>query len=95
MTTMRQRFYDVAREALDENERVAVVTAQIGNEAIGEHPRHSRHADGKTGVGWSGQKCCNSVVEGATESAPAFEPPGELHACVADLNRRGTWSQRC
>jgi transketolase len=40
MTTMRQRFYDVAREALDENERVALVTAQIGNEAIGEHPRH-------------------------------------------------------
>jgi transketolase len=40
MTTMRERFYDVAREALDEDEHVAVVTAQIGNEAIGEHPRH-------------------------------------------------------
>ena len=40
MTTMRERFYDLAREALDEDERVAVVTAQIGNEAIGEHPRH-------------------------------------------------------
>jgi transketolase len=40
MTTMRQRFYDLAREALDEDERVAVVTAQIGTEAIGEHPRH-------------------------------------------------------
>jgi len=38
--TMRQRFYERAREALDENERVAVVTAQIGTEAIGEHPRH-------------------------------------------------------
>ena len=37
---MRQRFYERAREALDENERVAVVTAQIGTEAIGEHPRH-------------------------------------------------------
>ena len=40
MTTMRQRFYELAREALDEDERVAVVTAQIGTEAIGEHPRH-------------------------------------------------------
>ncbi len=40
MTTMRERFYELAREALDEDERVAVVTAQIGNEAIGEHPRH-------------------------------------------------------
>jgi transketolase len=40
MTTMRERFYDLARAALDEDERVAVVTAQIGNEAIGEHPRH-------------------------------------------------------
>ena len=26
MTTMRERFYDLAREALDEDERVAVVT---------------------------------------------------------------------
>jgi transketolase len=40
MTTMRERFYELAREALDEDERVAIVTAQIGNEAIGEHPRH-------------------------------------------------------
>lgn len=40
MTTMRQRFYDVVREALDEDERVAAVTAQIGNDLIGEHPRH-------------------------------------------------------
>ena len=40
MTTLRQRFYEVAREALDEDERVAVVTAQIGTDAIGEHPRH-------------------------------------------------------
>ena len=40
MTAMRERFYELAREALDQDERVAVVTAQIGNEAIGEHPRH-------------------------------------------------------
>lgn len=40
MTTMRQRFYDVVREALDEDERVAVVTAQIGTDVIGDHPRH-------------------------------------------------------
>jgi transketolase len=40
MTTMRQRFYDLTREALDEDERVAVVTAQIGEDAIGDHPRH-------------------------------------------------------
>ena len=40
MTTMRQRFYEFAREALDEDERVAVVTAQIGADAFGEHPRH-------------------------------------------------------
>jgi transketolase len=40
MTTMRQRFYELAREALDEDERVAVVTAQIGTDAIGVHPRH-------------------------------------------------------
>jgi transketolase len=37
---MRQRFYEIAREALDEDERVAVVTAQIGNDSVGEHPRH-------------------------------------------------------
>ena len=40
MTTMRERFYELTRQALEEDERVAVVTAQIGNEAIGEHPRH-------------------------------------------------------
>jgi transketolase len=40
MTTMRERFYDLARAALDEDEQVAVVTAQIGTDAIGEHPRH-------------------------------------------------------
>jgi transketolase len=40
MTGMRERFYDLAREALDEDERVAVVTAQIGTDSIGEHPRH-------------------------------------------------------
>jgi transketolase len=40
MTTMRQRFYDLAREALAADERVAVVTAQIGTDAIGDHPRH-------------------------------------------------------
>ncbi|MGZ4353531.1 MAG: transketolase family protein, partial [Gaiellaceae bacterium] len=37
---MRERFYELAREALDEDERVAVVTAQIGTDSIGEHPRH-------------------------------------------------------
>ncbi|HUJ56132.1 MAG TPA: hypothetical protein VLW49_09125 [Gaiellaceae bacterium] len=37
---MRERFYELAREALDEDERVALVTAQIGTAAIGEHPRH-------------------------------------------------------
>ena len=40
MTDMRERFYELTREALDENDRVAVVTAQIGNDSIGEHPRH-------------------------------------------------------
>ena len=40
MTTMRERFYELVREALIEDERVAVVTAQIGTDAIGEHPRH-------------------------------------------------------
>jgi len=40
VTGMRERFYDVVREALDEDDRVAVVTAQIGNDSIGEHPRH-------------------------------------------------------
>ena len=40
MTAMRERFYELAREALTENERVAVVTAQIGTDSIGDHPRH-------------------------------------------------------
>jgi transketolase len=40
MTAMRERFYEIAREALDENARVAVVTAQIGADAFGGHPRH-------------------------------------------------------
>jgi transketolase len=40
MTDMRERFYELVREALDEDERVAVVTAQIGTDSIGEHPRH-------------------------------------------------------
>lgn len=40
MTGMRDRFYDLVREALDEDARVAVVTAQIGADSIGEHPRH-------------------------------------------------------
>jgi transketolase len=40
MTAMRERFYELARQSLDENERVAVVTAQIGNDSIGDHPRH-------------------------------------------------------
>ena len=40
MTDMRERFYDLVREALEEDERIAVVTAQIGNDSIGEHPRH-------------------------------------------------------
>jgi transketolase len=40
VTTMRERFYELAREALEEDQRIAVVTAQIGTEAIGDHPRH-------------------------------------------------------
>jgi transketolase len=40
VTAMRERFYELAREALDEDERVAVVTAQIGTDSIGDHPRH-------------------------------------------------------
>jgi transketolase len=40
MTAMRERFYELAREALDEDERVAVVTAQIGADSLGDHPRH-------------------------------------------------------
>ncbi len=37
---MREQFYELAREALDEDERIAVVTAQIGTDSIGKHPRH-------------------------------------------------------
>jgi transketolase len=40
MTAMRERFYELAREALDEDERVAVVTAQIGADSFGGHPHH-------------------------------------------------------
>ena len=40
MTAMRERFYELAREALDDDERVAVVTAQIGEDSVGAHPRH-------------------------------------------------------
>jgi transketolase len=40
VTSMRERFYQLAREALDADERVAVVTAQIGTDSIGDHPRH-------------------------------------------------------
>jgi transketolase len=38
--TMRQRFYELAAEALAEDERVALVTADIG---VAELPRHPRH----------------------------------------------------
>ena len=38
--TMRERFYDVARAALDEEPRLAVVTAEIGTTPLGPHPRH-------------------------------------------------------
>jgi transketolase len=37
--TMRERFYELATEALWENERVAVVLADIGAAKIPEHPR--------------------------------------------------------
>jgi len=37
---MRQRFYELLREALDEDERVVAVTAEIGTAQIGSHPRH-------------------------------------------------------
>jgi transketolase len=37
---MRARFYELARAALEDDERVAVVTAEIGSGAIGPHPRH-------------------------------------------------------
>lgn len=38
--TMRDRFYELARAALHDDDRVAVVTAEIGSEALGSHPRH-------------------------------------------------------
>ena len=38
--TMRERFYEVARAALDEEPRLAVVTAEIGTTPLGPHPRH-------------------------------------------------------
>jgi len=37
---MRQRFYEILREELDANERLAAVTAEIGVATIGSHPRH-------------------------------------------------------
>ena len=37
---MRQRFYEILREELDANERLAAVTAEIGTATIGPHPRH-------------------------------------------------------
>lgn len=38
--TMRERFYEVARAALDEEPRLAVVTAEIGTTPLGPHARH-------------------------------------------------------
>jgi transketolase len=37
---MRARFYELARAALRDDDRVAVVTAEIGSDALGPHPRH-------------------------------------------------------
>jgi transketolase len=37
---MRPRFYELLRQALDEDERVWAVTAEIGSAALGPHPRH-------------------------------------------------------
>jgi transketolase len=37
---MRQRFYEILREELDANERLAAVTAEIGSATIGPHARH-------------------------------------------------------
>jgi transketolase len=39
MTSMRQRFYDVAARALDEDPRVAIVLAEIGAASLPDHPR--------------------------------------------------------
>ena len=38
--TMRARFYKLAGEALERDERVAVVTAEIGSRELPRHPRH-------------------------------------------------------
>jgi transketolase len=38
--SMRERFYELLREALDDDPRVAAVTAEIGTATIGPHPRH-------------------------------------------------------
>jgi transketolase len=38
--SMRSRFYALAAEALEDDERVAIVSAEIG---VGELPRHPRH----------------------------------------------------
>ena len=37
---MRPRFYELVRELLDDEPRLAVVTAEIGTTPIGPHPRH-------------------------------------------------------
>jgi transketolase len=37
---MRERFYDLLREALEDDPRVAAVTAEIGTASLGPHPRH-------------------------------------------------------
>src|SRR3954466_394903 len=39
MTTMRQRFYDLAVQALDDDPRVAIVLAEIGAASLPRHPR--------------------------------------------------------
>ena len=39
MTTMRQRFYELAARALDEDPRVAIVLAEIGVASLPRHPR--------------------------------------------------------
>ena len=39
MSTMRQRFYDLAASALDEDPRVALVLAEIGVAQLPRHPR--------------------------------------------------------
>ena len=38
--SMRERFYDLLREALEDDPRVAAVTAEIGTASLGPHPRH-------------------------------------------------------